>query len=263
MFDASDFGVPHRRWLHAHPRLTCRHTAPQAPTCPIEACTRAPTLSVASSSLLGLHGAPRRLFAVSRRFSLQPSCHLAVVPLSSFSPLASAKHDQKLLIESMATFAEIRAEKKEFLATTNFSSLPNGTDIKARREAALVEKKIRDAEYVYKHIEVSECAPTEASEEKADACLALDLSGEKYLRMFENYANATKYSQCPEEMCNCCCVSLADVDTCVTQSQAALKDLVIWDKGEDTSMCGYADDDSDTAATPTPTPTPGGGARRR
>merc|ERR1711935_916728 len=28
------------------------------------------------------------LFAVSRRFSLQPSCHLAVVPLSSFSPLS-------------------------------------------------------------------------------------------------------------------------------------------------------------------------------
>ena len=26
------------------------------------------------------------LFAVSRRFSLQPSCHLAVVPLSSFFP---------------------------------------------------------------------------------------------------------------------------------------------------------------------------------
>ena len=28
------------------------------------------------------------LFAVSRRFSLQPSCHLAAVPLSSFSPLS-------------------------------------------------------------------------------------------------------------------------------------------------------------------------------
>ena len=28
------------------------------------------------------------LFAVSRRFSLQPSCHLAVVPLSSFFPLS-------------------------------------------------------------------------------------------------------------------------------------------------------------------------------
>merc|ERR1712153_195561 len=27
-------------------------------------------------------------FAVPRRFSLQPSCHLAVVPLSSFSPLS-------------------------------------------------------------------------------------------------------------------------------------------------------------------------------
>merc|ERR1712153_258398 len=27
-------------------------------------------------------------FAASRRFSLQPSCHLAVVPLSSFSPLS-------------------------------------------------------------------------------------------------------------------------------------------------------------------------------
>ena len=26
------------------------------------------------------------LFSVSRRFSLQPSCHLAVVPPSSFSP---------------------------------------------------------------------------------------------------------------------------------------------------------------------------------
>merc|ERR1712086_232213 len=28
------------------------------------------------------------LFAASRRFSLQPSCHLAVVPLSSFFPLS-------------------------------------------------------------------------------------------------------------------------------------------------------------------------------
>merc|ERR1712070_771403 len=28
------------------------------------------------------------LFAVSRRFSLQPSCHLAVVPFSSCSPLS-------------------------------------------------------------------------------------------------------------------------------------------------------------------------------
>ena len=28
------------------------------------------------------------LFAVSSRFSLQPSCHLAVVPLSSFFPLS-------------------------------------------------------------------------------------------------------------------------------------------------------------------------------
>merc|ERR1711935_509496 len=28
------------------------------------------------------------LFAVSRRFSLQPSCHLAAGPLSSFSPLS-------------------------------------------------------------------------------------------------------------------------------------------------------------------------------
>ena len=104
--------------------------------------------------------------------------------------LASAKLDQKLLIGSMATFAESRAKDEDTLATTNFSSYPNGTDIKARLEAALVEKKISDAEYVYKHIEVSECAPTEveASEEKADTCLALDLSGEKYLRMFENYA---------------------------------------------------------------------------
>ena len=31
---------------------------------------------------------PSVLFAVSRRFSLQPSCHLAAVPLSSFSPLS-------------------------------------------------------------------------------------------------------------------------------------------------------------------------------
>ena len=93
--------------------------------------------------------------------------------------LASAKLDQKLLIGSMATFAESRAKDEDTLATTNFSSYPNGTDIKARLEAALVEKKISDAEYVYKHIEVSECAPTEveASEEKADTCLALDLSG--------------------------------------------------------------------------------------
>ena len=44
------------------------------------------------------------LFAVSRRFSLQPSCHLAVVPLSSFSPLViSSPLSRRSLLPRPAT----------------------------------------------------------------------------------------------------------------------------------------------------------------
>merc|ERR1712153_107807 len=43
------------------------------------------------------------LFAVSRRFSLQPSCHLAVVPLSSFSPLSFPPLSRRSLLLRPAT----------------------------------------------------------------------------------------------------------------------------------------------------------------
>ena len=47
------------------------------------------------------------LFAVSRRFSLQPSCHLAVVPLSSFFPLS-------LLLLSQSVTLSLVFDKNSF-----------------------------------------------------------------------------------------------------------------------------------------------------
>ena len=47
------------------------------------------------------------LFAVPRRFSLQPSCHLAVVPLSSFFPLFVASSSVASL--SSASFCDAAA----------------------------------------------------------------------------------------------------------------------------------------------------------
>ena len=43
------------------------------------------------------------LFAVSRRFSLQPSCHLAAVPLSSVSPLSLPPLSRRSLLPRPAT----------------------------------------------------------------------------------------------------------------------------------------------------------------
>merc|ERR1712078_126332 len=43
------------------------------------------------------------LFAVSRRFSLQPSCHLAAVPLSSFSPLSLPPLSLRSLLTSASS----------------------------------------------------------------------------------------------------------------------------------------------------------------
>ena len=53
------------------------------------------------------------LFAVSRRFSLQPSCHLAVVPLSSFSPLSFPPLSRRSLLPRPATPPPAGKERKK------------------------------------------------------------------------------------------------------------------------------------------------------